>query len=101
VDRQEDDERDPLLHLHPQGRRLAEAARKHWSIENSSDWVLDLTLNEDQSRIRKDHAPENMALLRRLALNRIKKTRPRKASVRASIRKAGWDNAFLEAIIIG
>jgi len=45
-------------------RKLAEAARKHWAIENSLFWVLDVTMNEDGSRIRKDHAPENMALLR-------------------------------------
>jgi len=82
-------------------KQLAEAARKHWGIENSLAWVLDVTLNEDGSRIRKDHAPENMALLRRLALNLIKKTKPRKASVRGSIKKAGWDNSFLEAILVG
>ena len=82
-------------------KQLAEAARKHWGIENSLYWVLDVTMNEDQSRIRKDHAPENMALLRRLALNLIKKTKPHKASVRGSIKKAGWDNSFLEAILVG
>ena len=81
--------------------QLAGAARKHWGIENSLHWVLDVIMNEDQSRIRKDHAPENMALMRRLALNLIKKTKPRKASVRGSIKKAGWDNSFLEAILVG
>ena len=58
-------------------------------------------MNEDQSRIRKDHAPENMALLRQLALNLIKKAKPPKKSVRGSIKKAGWDNSFLEAILVG
>jgi predicted transposase YbfD/YdcC len=81
--------------------QLAEAARKHWGIENSLHWVLDVTMNEDQSRIRKEHAPENLALLRRLSLNLIKKTKPPKASVRGSIKKAGWDNSFLEAILVG
>jgi predicted transposase YbfD/YdcC len=80
---------------------LAEAARKHWGIENSLYWVLDVTLNEDQSRVRKHHAPENLALLRRLALNLIRKTKPPKTSVRGSIKKAGWDNSFLEAILVG
>jgi predicted transposase YbfD/YdcC len=80
---------------------LAEAARKHWGIENSLHWVLDVTMNEDGSRIRKDHAPENMALLRRLALNLIKKAKPPKKSVRGSIKKAGWDNSFLEAMLVG
>lgn len=90
-----------LSSLRGNGKQLAEAARKHWGIENSLYWVLDVTLNEDQSRIRKDHAPENMALMRRLALNLIRKTKPRKASVRGSIKKAGWDNSFLEAILVG
>lgn len=82
-------------------KQLAEAARKHWGIENSLHWVLDVTMHEDQSRIRKDHAPENLALLRRLALNLIKKTKRPKVSVRGSIKKAGWDNSFLEAILVG
>jgi len=80
--------------------QLAEAARKHWGIENSLFWVLDVTMNEDGSRIRKDHAPENMALLRRLALNLIKKAKPAKKSVRGSIKRAGWDNSFLETILV-
>jgi len=81
-------------------KQLAEAARKHWGIENSLFWVLDVTMNEDGSRIRKDHAPENMALLRRLALNLIKKAKPAKKSVRGSIKRAGWDNSFLEVILV-
>jgi hypothetical protein len=76
----------------------AEAAREHWKIENALHWVLDVTLNEDQSRIRKDHAPEDLALLCRLALNLIRKAKPPKASVRGSVKKAGWDNSFLEKI---
>jgi predicted transposase YbfD/YdcC len=87
--------------LQGSAEQLAEAARKHWGIENSLHWVLDVTMNEDQSRIRKEHAPENLALLRRLALNLIKKTKPPKASVRGSIKKAGWNNSFLEAILVG
>ena len=82
-------------------QQLAEAARTHWGIENSRHWVLDVTMNEDQRRVRPNHAPENLALLRRLALNRIKKTKRPQASVRGSIKKAGWDNSFLEAILIG
>lgn len=82
-------------------QQLAEAAREHWKIENSLHWVLDVTLSEDQSRVRKEHAPENLALLRRLALNLIRQAKPPKASVRGSIKKAGWDNSFLEKILVG
>jgi len=87
--------------LRGSAKKLAEAARKYWDIENSLHWALDVTMNEDRSRIRKDHAPENLALLRRLALNLIKKTKRPKASVRGSIKKAGWDNSFLETILVG
>ena len=87
--------------LRGSAQQLAEAARKHWGIENSLHWVLDVTMNEDQSRVRKNHAPENLALLRRLALNLIKKAKPPKKSVRGSIKRAGWNNAFLEAILVG
>jgi predicted transposase YbfD/YdcC len=82
-------------------KQLAAAARAHWGIENSLHWVLDVIMNEDQSRVRKDHAPENMALIRRLALNLIKKAKPTKKSVRGSIKRAGWDNSFLEALLVG
>ena len=52
---------------------LAKAIRSHWGIENSLHWVLDVTFKEDQSRIRMGHGPENMALLRRLCVNLIKR----------------------------
>jgi predicted transposase YbfD/YdcC len=86
--------------LRDSAQQVAAAVRQHWGIENSLHWVLDVTLGEDASRIRKDHAPENLALLRRLALNLIKKAKRPKASVRGSIKKAGWDNSFLEAILV-
>jgi len=53
-------------------KRMASATRNHWSIENSLHWVLNMTFNEDQSRIRKDHITENFGLLRRFAIRIIK-----------------------------
>jgi predicted transposase YbfD/YdcC len=49
--------------------RLLHVVRKHWSIENQLHWVLDVALNEDRSRVCKDQAPENLAVLRHIALN--------------------------------
>jgi predicted transposase YbfD/YdcC len=48
---------------------FAEASRSHWGIENQLHWCLDVAFNEDDSRIRLGHAPENMALIRHIALN--------------------------------
>lgn len=80
--------------------QLALAVRGHWGIENSLHYVLDVTMNEDKSRIRKDHAPENLALLRKIALNSIKRESSSKSSVRVRIKKAGWDNSYLEKVLV-
>jgi len=74
--------------------RLAEVVRSHWTIENTLHWVLDVILDEDQARNRKDNGPENLPLLRRLALNIIR-ANPDKGSVRGKIKRAGWNDAFL------
>jgi predicted transposase YbfD/YdcC len=60
----------------------AHAIRTHWSIENSLHWRLDVTFREDASRIRKDHAPENMALMRRMAAGLVKARLPQKMTVK-------------------
>jgi predicted transposase YbfD/YdcC len=86
--------------LRGSARQRAEAIREHWAIENSLHHVLDVTMNEDASRLRSDHAAENLATLRRIALNLIRQAKGPKSSVRRRIKKAGWDNAFLEAIIV-
>jgi predicted transposase YbfD/YdcC len=59
--------------LPPDPQALAAAIRAHWSIENNLHWTLDVAFNEDQCRIRKDHAPQNLANIRRFALNMLKK----------------------------
>lgn len=57
---------------------FADLIRQHWDVENRLHWSLDVIFNEDRSRICKDHAPANMASLRRLALNQLQqdKTKP-------------------------
>jgi predicted transposase YbfD/YdcC len=63
--------------LRPDARHLLQAIRHHWSIENRCHWVLDVTFGEDKSRIRVGHAPQNMAILRHLALNILKRAPPK------------------------
>ena len=79
-------------------KRMASAARGHWGIENSLHWVLDMSFNEDQSRIRKDHGAENFGLLRRFAIGIIKQDTS-KGSIRRKRKKAAWDDSFLLTLL--
>jgi predicted transposase YbfD/YdcC len=87
-----------LLSKYISPKRLLHIARSHWGIENRLHWVLDVHFAEDRNRSRRDNAPENLAILRRLALN-ILRTHPDRASLRRKIKRAGWDNAFLMAML--
>ena len=74
------------------------AARSHWAIENGLHWVLDMTFDEDRARARKDHGPENLAIVRKLALNLLQKARTG-ISVRRKRKRSGWSNNFARTII--
>ncbi len=84
-----------LLSLDGGVDRFAHAVRSHWGIENQVHWVLDVAFSEDASRIRKDHAPENLALIRHVALNLLRQDSSTKAGIKARRLKAGWDNDYL------
>lgn len=79
-------------------KRFLHVTRSHWGIENRLHWTLDVHFAEDGNRARKDNAPENLAILRKLALN-IHRTHPYRASLRRKIKRAGWDDAYLLATI--
>jgi predicted transposase YbfD/YdcC len=87
-----------LLSKYMSPKQLLHVTRSHWGIENRLHWVLDVHLAEDSNRARKDNAPENLAILRRLALN-ILRVHPDRISLRRKIKRAGWDNAFLLAML--
>ncbi|ACK73730.1 transposase ISAs1 family protein (plasmid) [Gloeothece citriformis PCC 7424] len=78
---------------------FSKAIREHWCVENQCHWVLDVQFNEDDSRIRKDNAPANMAILRHLALNLLKQEKTVKAGAKAKRKKAGWDENYLLKIL--
>jgi predicted transposase YbfD/YdcC len=80
-------------------KRFAEAVRGHWGIENSLHWTLDVTFDEDQSRISKDHGAENIGLLRRIAVSLLKHHRGDKHSIRQRRLRAGWDHEYLAEIL--
>jgi predicted transposase YbfD/YdcC len=82
--------------LPPQVERLASLIRGHWGIENRLHWSLDVTFNEDQSRIRQGHAAENAALLRRLTLSILKQDTRYSNSLRCKRLRAAWETSALE-----
>jgi len=79
-------------------QKHAEVIRGHWSIENSLHWVLDVTFNEDASRIRLGYGAENLGLLRRLSVNLLKRE-PSKMSLKMKRYKAGMNNDFMVKIL--
>jgi predicted transposase YbfD/YdcC len=87
--------------LPPKVKRLAEAIRDHWGIENSLHWVLDVVFAEDDSRIRKGNGPETTATLRRLALSILEQDTSLKSSLRGKRLQAGWNNDLLAKILTG
>lgn len=78
--------------------RIAHAVRAHWGIENSLHWVLDVSCNEDSSRIRSENAPEIMALIRRWSLNLLNQNRG-KLSIKQMQRRCFASPAFLVNVI--
>ncbi|HEX4131693.1 MAG TPA: ISAs1 family transposase, partial [Pirellulales bacterium] len=84
--------------LPPHVSRFAAAVRGHWGIENSLHWVLDMTFSEDQSRIRKDHGPDNFALLRRFAISLLKQDSS-PGSIRRKRKRAAWNHHTLATIL--
>ncbi|CAD7844932.1 MAG: Mobile element protein [Olavius algarvensis Gamma 1 endosymbiont] len=79
-------------------RAFARAVRAHWGVENCLHWRLDVTLREDESRIRRANAPANLNTLRQFALNLLKRARP-DGSVKQNQFKASWDDDFRANVV--
>jgi predicted transposase YbfD/YdcC len=85
--------------LKPHAPTIAKAIRDHWNIENDLHWCLDVSFREDHCRVRKDHAPENFATLRHMAINLIKRENSLKGGIQTKRLKAAWDHDYLLKIL--
>jgi predicted transposase YbfD/YdcC len=88
-----------ITSLPAEAARLGAVVRRHWSIENRCHWSLDVTFHEDACRIRKDHAPENLALIRKVALALLRQDRTHKHGLTSKRLRAGWDLAYLQTVL--
>ena len=75
------------------------AVRNHWNIEINLHWSLDVSFDDDRNRSRTGNAQENLSIIKRIALNMIKKENTAKIGIKAKRKKAGWDNQYLRKII--
>ena len=78
--------------------RLNEVVRSHWGVENQLHWRLDVVMNEDQDRTRMGNGPENLAVLRHMAINAMQKEGS-KGSLRGKFKRAGWNEAYLVRLV--
>jgi len=80
---------------------LAQAIRRHWTIENGQHWVLDVDFGEDRSRVRERRAARNLAVLRRIALDLLRADHSVKASLKGKRNAAAWDDAYMTRLLRG
>lgn len=85
--------------LAPDAKEAALAVRGHWGIENSLHWMLDVVFREDDSRVRIGHAPENLALVRKITHNLLQQEKTLKRGIKTKRLKAGWDEDYLLKIL--
>ena len=84
-----------ITSLKPDARRLNQAIRQHWGIENKLHWALDVSFGEDLDRKRRQNSAQNFSLLNRLALNLLRQDKTTKLGIKGKRLKAGWDNDYL------
>ena len=85
----------------PDRDRFAAIVRGHWGIENQQHWVLDVQFGEDACRTRKDHSAENLALIRRIALNLLRHNGPLRDSIRRRKLRAALNDEYRLRLLLG
>jgi predicted transposase YbfD/YdcC len=79
---------------------FARAARAHWGVENRLHWVLDVVFHDDLARLRSGHGPQNMAIVKHMALNLMRSTKA-SASLKVRRKKAAWNTSYLSQVLRG
>jgi predicted transposase YbfD/YdcC len=82
-------------------KQILWAVRSHWGVENGVHWILDIAFDEDRCRVRKDHGPENFAVLRHIALNLLKQEKSCKRGIKGKRLLAGWKQDYLLKVLSG
>ena len=82
-------------------KRQLDAVRAHWSIENSLQWSMGVTFREDQSRVRKNHGPQNMATLRQISHNLLKQEISLKVGIQGKRLRGCWRDDYLLKVLLG
>lgn len=84
-----------IFSIKDKAEKFAKSVREHWGIENKVHWILDIAFREDDSRIRTGNAPENLTVIRHIALNLLKQEKTIKRGTKAKRKVAGWNNDYL------
>ena len=82
-------------------KRILEAVHSHWGIENELHWNPDIAFDDDHCRVRKDHGPENLVMLRHIVLNLLKQEKTCKRGIKGKRLLAGWKQDYLLKILAG
>ncbi len=88
-----------ITSLECDAKKILQAKRSHWEIENSVHWVLDIAFNEDRNRVRKNYGPENLAIIRKMALNLLKQEKTLKVGIKGKRLRCGWDTDYLLKVL--
>jgi predicted transposase YbfD/YdcC len=88
-----------LSSLPPKVHALHHAIQQHWRVENDLQWCLDVSFGEDRCRVRHLRAAENLAMVRRMALQLLKRQPSETVGLPIRRLRAGWDNAYLVQVL--